>query len=90
MATRLYVGENRRTTKVTRKIDELVAMPERCLPSLTLRRVKDCPEDAKKLIAVYFATRAFNVYRGYIKYGKMNFRIHTKDNGFVIVIKHEW
>jgi len=90
MATMSYKRRDRHSSKVSEKLDELVASARACLSSLTLRRLRDCPVDAKQIIAVNFATRAFNFYRGYIKYGKMNFRIYTKDNGIVIVIKHEW
>jgi len=90
MATRLYKGGNRRSAKLHRILNELLVRPERCLSSMTLRKVENCPEEAKKLIAINLANRVYNTYRGYIKYGKMNLRIHTKDNGIVIVIKHEW
>jgi len=90
MDTRSYKRKDRLTANVGNRIDDLVVRPERCLSSLILRRIRDCPEDAKKIIATYFANRVYNWYCGYIKFGKMNLRIHTKDNGIVIVIKHEW
>jgi len=86
MATGLYKGADR----LYLKLSELVVAPRRTLSSSIKKHLRDNSEDAKKVIAIYFANRLFNNYRGFIKYGKMNFRIHTKDNGIVIVIKHEW
>jgi len=94
MATRLYKGGNKGRLNRRRTIygflNELVVNPRKHLSSKIIQKAENCPEDAKKLIAVNLANRVYNVYRGYIKYGKMNLRIHTKDNGIVIVIKHEW
>jgi len=90
MDTRLYKRGGSSSVKPRRIVDELLVRPERALSFKTLRKVENCPQDAKKLIAVNLANRVYNIYRGYIKFGKMNLRIHTKDNGIVIVIKHEW
>jgi len=75
---------------VTAKLRELVQDPKNCLPRLMLERILRSPQDIEKLLAVYFANRVFNQYRGYLKFGKMNFRIYTKDDGIVFVVKHEW
>jgi len=90
MATMLYKGKRRESLIPCNKVNELIRMPERSLSYEMIRKAEDSPEDAKKILAIHLANRVYNMYRGLIKYGKMNFRIHTKDNGIVIVIKHEW
>jgi len=90
MATRLYKIGGGYGTKPQLKLDELLACPERAVSYKIIKKLRNCPEDAKKVIAINLANRVYNIYRGYVKYGKMNLRIHTKDNGIVIVIKHEW
>jgi len=90
MATRVATRLSKTEGRVGLDPSKLVRNPRSCLSYELIRRLTESSQDAKKIIAVHFANRIFNQYRGFIKYGKMNFRIHTKDNGIVIVIKHEW